>query len=74
MTEGLSVDLAAEPGDRRVLRVDLRLRRVDRNLIVAVVDQRQQIALMDDLVVNHRRLDWSWPAAFAAMMAVCAPT
>ena len=52
----LRVDLAAEAGDGRVLGVDARLRRVDGVPIVAVVDQREKVALMDDLVVDHRDL------------------
>ena len=53
---GLRVDLPAEAGDGRVLGVDAGLRRVDRVPIVAVVDQREQVALMDDLVVDDRDL------------------
>ena len=55
MTARLSVDLPAEPGDRRVLRGDLRLRRIDRDPVVAVVDQGEQVAPTHDLVVDDRR-------------------
>ena len=50
----LRFDLPAEAGDRRVLGGDAGLRRLDRVLIVAVVDRGEQVALMDDLVVDHR--------------------
>ena len=53
---GLRLDLAAEAGDGRVLGVDARLRRVDGVPIVAVVDQGEKVALMDDLVVDDRDL------------------
>ena len=56
MTARLRVDLAAEAGDRRVLGVDARLGGVDGDPIVAVVDQREKVALADDLVVDDRDL------------------
>ena len=53
---GLSLDLPAEPGDRRVLRADLGLRVVDRDPVVAVVDQGDEVALAHGLIVDDRHL------------------
>ena len=50
----LSLDLAGEAGDGRVFRANARTGRLDGVLIVAIVDRSEQIALVDDLVVNHR--------------------
>ena len=50
---GLGVYLPAEAGDGRVLSANPRPGRVDRVLIVAVVDRSEQVALVHDLVVNH---------------------
>ena len=50
----LGVDLPAEASDRGVLRADARFRRVDRVLIVAVIDRDEQVALVDDLIVDDR--------------------
>ena len=52
----LGVDLAREAGDGRVLGADAPARGVDGVPIVAVVDRGQKIALVDDLVVDHRNL------------------
>ena len=52
----LGVDLPREAGDRRVLGADARPRRVDGVLIVAVVDRDQEVALVDDLVLDDRNL------------------
>ena len=53
----LRVDLPADAGDGRVLGGDLGLGGVDRQLIVAVVDPRQQVALMDRLIGPDIDLD-----------------
>ena len=50
----LGVDLPGEAGDGRVLGADARSGRVDRVLIVAVVDRGEQVALVDDLIVDDR--------------------
>ena len=50
----LCVDLPGEAGDGRVLGADARPRCVDGVLIVAVVDRGEQVALVHDLVVDHR--------------------
>ena len=52
----LGVDLPSEAGDRRVLGADASSGRVDRVLIVAVVDRDEQVALVDDLIVDDRNL------------------